>query len=164
MKSANSAMKTNGTKMANGSTGSCRARVLQWRGTLANSRETTGTGEARVSSMVETMAHLSGQANAWIDVGVKEVDDQIDQHDHDPGLHYHPLHEWKVALEDPFVEKPANAGPGEDHLDDYSRIDHDDEIDTGQGQHRYHRVLESVRGQHDVAWQALQPRQLDIFA
>src|SRR5215813_11636007 len=164
MKSANSAMKTNGTRMANGSTGNCRARPPQRRGTLANSGGTTVAAEARVSSMIETMAHLLGQADAWIDVGVEKVDDQIDQYDHDPGLHDDPLHEWKITLEDPLVKQSADPGPGKDYLDDNRRIDHYDEIDAGQGQHRDHRVLEGVHGQHNVARQAFQPRQLDIFA
>src|SRR3974377_542531 len=136
----------NGTRIASGSTGNCRARLVQPRGTFVNSLATIGTGEARVSSMVETMAHLLGQANAWIDVGVKEVDDQIDQDDHHSGLHNYPLHEGKVALEDALVEQPPDAGPGKDHLYDHRRIDHDDEVDTGQGQHRDHRVLEIGRG------------------
>src|SRR5258708_183194 len=97
-------MKMNGTRMASGSTGNCCARLPQRRGTLLNSGGTTVAAEARVSSMRETMAHLSGQAYAWIDVSVEEVDDQIDQHDHDPGLHDDALHKRKIALEDPLVE------------------------------------------------------------
>src|SRR5215472_7197961 len=78
IQSAKSASRMNGTRIASGSTGNCRARPVQRRGTLAKSRAPIGPGEARVSSMVETMAHLLGQANAWIDVGVEEIDDQID--------------------------------------------------------------------------------------
>src|SRR5262249_42958372 len=127
-----------------GNTGNCRARLVKRPGTFANSWATAGTGEARVSSMVETMGHLFSQANAWIDVGVKEVNDQIDQYDHDPGLHNDPLHERKIALEDTLVQKPTNAGPGKDDLDDHRRIDHHNEIDPSQGQHRDHRILEGV--------------------
>src|SRR5271166_1552133 len=110
---------------------------------------------------MSTMAHLLGEANTRIDVSVKDVDDQIDHHDHDPGLHDDPLHEWEIALEDALVEQAANPGPGKDYLDDHRRIDHDDKIDAGQYQHRDQRVLEGVHGQHDIAGQALQTRQLD---
>src|SRR5262249_46265199 len=106
----------NGIRIATGSTGNCRARLVQRPGTFANSCAMADTGEARVSSRVETMAHLLGQANAWIDVGVKEVDDKIDQYDHDPGLHDDPLHERKIALEDTLVKQPTDAGPGKDDL------------------------------------------------
>src|SRR5215475_10806426 len=117
----------NGTRMATGNTGNCRARLVQRPGTFPNSCATADTGEARVSSMVETMAHLFGQANAGIDVGVEEIDDQIDHHDHDPGLHDDPLHEREIALEDTLVKQPADAGPGKDHLDDHRCVDHHDE-------------------------------------
>src|SRR5437870_11173804 len=118
--------------MASGSAGNCRASPAQRPGTLVNSREPAAIVGTRVSSMVEIMAHLLGQANSWIDVGVEDVDDQVDHHDHDPGLHDDPLHEREIALEDPLVEQPADPGPGKDHLDDYRRIDHDDEVDAGQ--------------------------------
>src|SRR5882757_6451493 len=98
--------------MASGSAGNCRASPVQRPGTLVNSGGPTAIAGTRVSSMVEIMAHLLGQANAWIDVGVEEVDDQVDHHDHHPGLHDDPLHERKIALEDALVEQPADAGPG----------------------------------------------------
>src|SRR6267143_4702418 len=98
---------TSGTKMASGSAGNCRARPVKRPGTLVNSREQTAIAGTRVSSMVEIMANLPGQANTRIDVGVEDVDDQVDHHDHDPGLHDNPLHERKIALEEPLVEQPA---------------------------------------------------------
>src|SRR6516165_6416972 len=155
MKSANSAIRINGTKIASGSTGNSRTSFVQRPGTLANSRPPTATAAAFVSSMMETMANLFGQANAGIDIGVEDVDDQIDQHDHDPGLHDDALHEREVALKDALIEEPSDTRPSEDHLDDHSRIDHDHEVDAGQGEHRDQRVLEGVHGQHDIARQAL---------
>src|ERR1700730_10821643 len=154
----------NGTRIAIGSTGTCRARPAQRPGTLANSRGPTAIAEARVSSMFETITHLLGQANAWIDVGVEDVDNQIDHHDHDPGLHDDPLNEREIALENAFVKEPADAGPSEDHLDDHRRVDHDDEVDAGQRQDWDQRVLERVYCEHHVAGQTLQASELDVFA
>src|SRR6266436_2173212 len=154
----------NGTRIASGSTGNCRAIPTQSPGTLVNSREPTAIAGTRVSSTVEIMAHLLRQANAWIDISVEDIDDEIDHHDHDPCLHDNPLHEREIALEDPLVEQPADPGPSKDHLDDHRRVDHHDEVDAGQGEHWDQRVFERVHGEHDVAGQALQTRQLDIFA
>src|SRR5438128_5196047 len=96
--------------MASGSAGNCRASPAQRPGTLVNSREPAAIVGTRVSSMVEIMPHLLGQANAWIDVGVEDVDDQVDHHDHDPGLHDDPLHEWESRLEVPPVNSPPIPG------------------------------------------------------
>src|SRR5712671_7971284 len=160
MKSANSAIRMNGTRIASGSKGSSRARPPQRCGTPANSRGATATAETLGSSRVETMAYLLGQANAGIDISVEDVDDEGDDHDHDPGLHDDALHEREIALEDPLVEQPPDAGPGKDHLDDHCRVEHDDEVDAGQCQHRDQRVLEGVYRNHRVAGQALKARQL----
>src|SRR6266851_3366192 len=78
MKSANSAIRMNGTRIASGSNGSSRASPPQRCGTPANSRGATATAETLGSSRVETMAHLLGQANAGIDISVEDVDDEVD--------------------------------------------------------------------------------------
>src|SRR5262252_9742684 len=150
--------------MASGSTGHCHATPVQRRPTLTKSRAPADSTLALVCSVVSTITHLFAQANARIDVRVKQVNNQIDQHDHDPSLHDDPLDERKIALEDPLVEQPADAGPGKDDLDDHCGIDHDDEVDTGQGEHRYQRVLKGVYGEDDITWQALQAGQFDVFA
>src|SRR5271167_525283 len=164
MKLAKSAIRMNGTRMASGSTGNSRAHLIERPPTLANSRGATATAAAFVCSVMSAMAHLLGEANAWIDIRVENVDDQIDHHDHNPGLHDDALHEREVALEDALVEQPADPGPGKDHLDDHRRVDHDDEVDPGQCQHRDQRVLEGVDRNYRIAGQALQTRELDVLA
>src|SRR5437667_10933913 len=114
--------------------------------------------------MMSTMAHLFGETDAGIDIRVENIDHEVDDHDHDPGLYHDPLHEGKITLEDAFVEQPADAGPSKDHLDDHRRVDHHDEVDAGQCQHRNQRVLEGVDGEHNVAGQPFQARELDVFA
>src|SRR5579884_732986 len=110
------------------------------------------------------MTHLLGQADAGVDVGVEDVDEQVDADDHDAGLHDDALHKRKIALENAFVEQAADARPGEDDLDDDGGVDHHDEVDAGQGQHRDQRVLEGVNRDDDVARQPLEPGQLDVLA
>src|SRR5690242_8690321 len=109
-------MRTNGTRITSGNTGNCRARPVQRRPTLTNSRGTSAITAVVVKSVVSTMAHLSGNANAGVDVRVEQIDNQVDQHDHDAGLHDDPLHEREIALEDPLIKQPADAGPGKDHF------------------------------------------------
>src|ERR1700730_18054108 len=108
----------NGTRMASGSTGNCPAQLIERPPTPANSRGATATSVTFVSSMAETMAHLLGQANAWIDVGVEDVDDQIGRDEHGPGFHVDGLDEREFALQEPLVQKPADAGPGKDCRDE----------------------------------------------
>src|SRR5215813_3143 len=138
MKSAKNAIRTNGTRIAIGSSGNSRASFVHCRPTLANSRGAT------VCSMVETMVHLLGQANAGVDIRIENVDDEIDDYDHDPGFHDDALHEREIALKDALVEQSANTGPGKDHLDDDRGVDHDDKVYPRQGQHWYQGILESV--------------------
>src|SRR5690348_16200769 len=107
---------------------------------------------------------LPCKPDTWIDVGVEDVDNQIDQHEHDPGFHDDALHKREVALENALVEQPSDARPGEDDLYYHCGVDHHDEIDAGQSQHRDQRVLECVYRDDREAWQALQMRQLDVFA
>src|SRR6516162_11147574 len=95
---------------------------------ITNSRGAATAAGARFCSMMSTICHLFGQANAWVDVGVENIDDQIDRDDHDPGQQHDPLHQRKITLEYPFVEQPADPWPGEDDLDDHRRVDHDHEI------------------------------------
>src|SRR5690349_5456682 len=88
--------------------------------------------EVPVPSRVATIWRLPRQADAGVDISIEQIDDQIDEDDHDPGLHDHPLHQREVALKDPLVEQPADAGPGKDHFDDHGRVDHHDKIDAGE--------------------------------
>src|SRR5215467_14262023 len=98
--------------MASGSTGRPRAILVQRSGALVNSPgATAATVEALGSSRVDTMAHLFRQANARINIRIEQIDDQIDQHDHDSGFHDDPLNEREIALENPLIEEAADARP-----------------------------------------------------
>ena len=65
-----------------------------------------------------------------------------------PPMHHHALHDREVAEGDALVEQPADARPGEHGLDHDRDIDHDDEVDAGQRDHRDQRVLERVLADH----------------
>src|SRR6516165_5737868 len=164
MKLAKTAMKMNGTRIASGTSGNSLASLIQRPPTLANSCGATTAAGARVGSRMSTIFHLFGEANAWVDVGVEDVDDQVDRDDHDPGQQHDPLHQGKIPLEDPFVKQPADPRPSKDHLDDYRRVDHDHEVDTSQSQHWDQRILEGVHRDYRYAGQPLQPRKLDVLA
>src|SRR5215469_12960244 len=160
---AKTAISTNGTSMASGSTGNSPSVLTHPRRPSRNRGRATASEEAPVSSIV-AMAHLFDQPDARIDPGIEKVDQQVDQDDHDPRLHHDPLHQRKIALEYPLVEKPADAGPSKDHLDDDCGVDHHDEVDAGQCQYRDQRVFEGVNRNDDVARQSLQSGELDVFA
>src|SRR5260370_13587925 len=158
---ANAAITTNGTRIASGKTGSSRASRSHRRPPPAARVPARTTS---LCSVTKAITYLPGQPEAGVDIGVEDVDDQVDHHDHNAGLHDDSLHEREVALKNALVQEPADARPGKDHLDDHRRVEHDDEVYAGQGEHRNERVLEGVHRDHDVAPQALQPGQLDVFA
>src|SRR6516165_830950 len=128
MKLANTAIRMNGTRIVSGTSGNSRAKPNQRPPTLANSCGVTTAAGARLCSM-STMSHLFGQANARVDVGVEDVDDQIDRDDHDAGQQHDPLHQREIALKDSLIEQPADPRPGKDHLDDHACVDHDHEVE-----------------------------------
>src|SRR5436190_2190677 len=134
--------------------------------TISDTRAPKISGErgAGLFGDIRHRFYLPGQADAGVDVGVEDVDRQVDDHDHDAGLHHNALYQREIALEDTLVEEPADAGPGEDDLDDHRGVDHHHEVDAGQAQHRDQRVFEGVHGDHDVARQPFQARQLDVLA
>src|SRR5580765_4304816 len=132
---ANTASSTNGTRIASGNTGNCPANRSQRRLRPSSPGRAPATRTAWFGSVTKAMCHLFGQPDTGIDIGVEDVDHQIDRDDHDAGLHDDPLDERKIALEDALIKKAPGPGPGEDHLDDDRRVEHHDKVDAGQGQH-----------------------------
>src|SRR5215831_8176085 len=155
MRGASAAASTNGTRIRIGRSGNSRTHRHTWFGVFKL---------MDCGAVVVDMTSLSGQPNARVDVSVEDVDHQVHEYDHDPGEHDHSLHEWEIALEDALVQQSANAGPREHHLDDDGGIDHHNQIDARQCQHRHQRILEAVLGNDDVTGKPLEPGQLDIFA
>src|SRR5208282_6503471 len=89
--------------------------------------------------------HVSAlQSEARVDHRVEDVNHHVHDDNHRTAHQYDTLYHRKVAERDALVEKPADAGPGEHDFDDDCHIDHDDEVDPGQCQHRDQGVLERV--------------------
>src|SRR5262245_55648575 len=98
MRSAKTAISTNGTRIASGSTGHACAR--RSRRHNPGARSDAPLTSARVHSVVSAMLHLFGQADAGVDIGVEDVDHEIDGDDHHAGFHDDALHQRKVTLKD----------------------------------------------------------------
>ena len=73
------------------------------------------------------------------------------------------LDDREVAEGDALVEQPADAGPGEHGLHHHGHVDHDDEVDPRQRQHRDQGVLEGVLGDDEGFGQALEAGELDVL-
>src|SRR4029078_197147 len=91
------------------------------------------------------------------------VDQQVDDDDHAAADDHHALHHGKVARADAFVEQPADTRPGKHGLDHDCDIDHDHQVDPGQGHHWNQCVLEGVLADHQCLGEAFDARQLDVF-
>src|SRR5438105_8405203 len=74
---ANTATSTNGTRIASGTTGNCPAKRSQRRRRPAQ----PGERGAGLFGDIRHRFYLPGQADAGVDVGVADVDRQVDDHD-----------------------------------------------------------------------------------
>src|SRR3954453_3360935 len=120
-----------------------------------------GTPVGRRATSVKRL--MSGpQSDTRINDRVKDVNQKVHDDDHRPAQDHDSLDDREVAERDALIEQPANAGPGEHGLDDDSDIDHNDQIDPGQRQHRDQRVLKRVLGDDQALRQAFELCQLDV--
>src|SRR5229473_5614196 len=103
-----------------------------------------GVGSRMTSAGVLMASAL--QPDAGIDQRVEDVDQQVDDHNHEAAQDHHALDDREIAEGDALVKEPPDTRPGEHHLYHHGYIDHDDEVDAGQRQHRDQGVLERVLG------------------
>src|SRR5262245_57097081 len=96
-------------------------------------------------------------ADPGIDHGVEHVDEQVDNYDHGAAQDDGSLDHGEVAEGDAFEEEPAHSWPRKHRLDHHGDVDHDDEVDARQRQHRDEGVLEGVLGDDQGFGQSLQP-------
>src|SRR5438034_8838375 len=95
-----------------------------------------GAGDTRLMTSAGVLMGASLlQSDAGVDHGVEDVHHHVDDDDHGAAHQNDPLNHWKVAEVNALEQQPADAGPGEDDLNHDRDIDHDDEVDPGQGQH-----------------------------
>src|SRR5216684_4218696 len=143
-------------RISSGTTGtspSRSARIAAKRG-AGGGRRMTSAGMVMASAL---------QPDARVDHGVKDVDEQVDDDDHRAAQDDDALDDREIAEGDALIEQPPDARPGEHDLHHDGDIDHDDEVDPGQGEHRYERVLEGVLGDHQGLRQPLEAGELDVF-
>src|SRR6266567_1805824 len=155
-KTATRAMPTRITKGIIGTSPSRAARRTEKRGApgVCDGSGMTSAGMVMASAL---------QPDARIDQRVQDVDEQVHDDDHKAAQDHDALDDWEVAEGDALVEEPPDARPSEHRLHHHGDIDHDDEVDARQRQHRNEGVLERMLGDHEGLRQAFQPGQLDIF-
>src|SRR5229473_899478 len=155
-KTATRAMLTRITKGMIGTSPSRAARRAEKRGApgVCDGSGMTSAGMLMASAL---------QPDARIDHGVQDVDEQVHDDDHEAAQDHDALDDWEVAEGDALVQQPPDARPGEHRLYHHGDIDHDDEVDARQRQHRNEGVLEGVLGDHQGLRQALEPGELDVF-
>src|SRR5262245_453218 len=76
------------------------------------SRRKAMRGLSSIAGVSIAMASLL-QSDAWIDQGIKDVDQQVHHHDHGAAEQHDGLHHGKVAKGDALVKQSTDAGPGE---------------------------------------------------
>src|SRR5919201_262575 len=104
MKSAKTAVNVRTTRIRTGNHGRPSRRK-------AASRQASGSPAARLGAALLTLI-----ANPRVYDGVEDVDHQADDDDHRAVHEDGRLHDGKVSERDPFVDQPADAGPGEHRL------------------------------------------------
>src|SRR5882672_7307120 len=121
--SAKTARKASTTRIAIGTIGTPSVRK-------AASRQATVSPAARLGAGALTLI-----SDPRVDHGVEDIHHDVHDDDHGAAQHHRGLHHREVAERDPLVEQPADARPGKDSLDDHRHVDHQHEIDAGQGEH-----------------------------
>ena len=104
------------------------------------------------------------QPDPRIDVGVQNVDRQVDRQDQHRLQDDDRLQQREVAIDHRLVGQPADAGPGEHRLRDDRAGDQIADEHAPQRQHRDQRVAQAMLPDHHALAQSLDARQLDEFA
>src|SRR5262249_18548155 len=87
-------------------------------------------------------------ANAWVEVRVCHIDEQIDKHDGRGNEEIHALYHGVVTLKGSVHQKAPHARQPEDGLDDHRTADHLDDLDTHHGHYRDDGVFDGVLQHH----------------
>src|SRR5262245_34715214 len=143
MSGARSATSTSTTMIKNETHGR-RARALSGR----DSVEASGAAPklAPIGSLTRA---ISGEPDPRVEVGIEDVQAQVDA-EHDDGLQQeHRLEQRVVAEDDRLVGKPPDARPREHGLRDDRAGDEQREVDPEQRGHRNQRVAQTVFPDHD---------------
>src|SRR5262245_4485073 len=79
---------------------------LRW--TARGSTTVNGT-----RAVVVGIRHLPRKPDTGINIGVQDIDDEVQHHDHDPGHQYHTLDHGEISIGQTVVEQLTHAGPVE---------------------------------------------------
>src|SRR5712692_3481971 len=150
---AKRAVSTNTTMISTGRTGNPSLRKEAYR--QASVRAAARLGLA--------FAALPFIADPRVDDRVEDVHEKVDDDDHRAAQEHDGLDDGEIPEGDPLVEQAADAGPGEDGLDDDRDVDHEDEVDPRERQHGDQRVLERVLGDDERLRQPLDARELHVL-
>src|SRR5216683_8184083 len=80
----------------------------------------------------------------WIQDGVQQVHDQVDQNEADGDDQHGALYDWIVAAINAVQQESADAGQGEHLLDDHGATEQVTDLQSTQGDDRDERVLQGV--------------------
>jgi hypothetical protein len=83
---------------------------LRW--TARSSTTINGT-----RAVVVGMCHLPRKPNTGIDIGIQDINDEVQHDDHYPSHQYHTLDHRKISIGQTVVEQLTHARPVEDDFD-----------------------------------------------
>src|SRR5262249_61139853 len=111
---------------ANVATKPMLTRIITGRSGKPSSPRTRSAREERGTAS-ERIAMASGlQPNAWIDHGVKDIDQKIDDYDHGPSEQHHGLHHREIAERDALIEQASDTGAGKKRFPHNAHITQDE--------------------------------------
>src|SRR5882762_7344143 len=102
-------------------------------------------------------------ADARIQKRIREIDEEVEAHDHRRDDQVHRLDDRVVELVEGLEEKEPDTGQSEDRLDDHGAADVERHLQTDQADHRDQRVLERMAEHDRPLAEALGPGGPDVF-
>src|SRR5215213_8944133 len=115
-------------------------------GTSVSCGEAVAAGLGRVT----VIAGPSRVADARVEPGIEQVDDEVGEHEDGDHQHGQRLRHDVVLVLHRLHEQPADAVQVEDLLGDDQAADQEGELDADQGDHRQQRVLERMAVDDDL--------------
>src|SRR5713226_1637139 len=109
----------------------------------------------RGATAASSAASSAAMADPRVEHGIEHVDREIQQHEADGDEQHHALQDDEVARIDGADQQPADAGQGEDRLDDDGAADQAADVDAGDGHERERGGLERVHQENARGFQPL---------
>src|SRR5262249_47696411 len=94
-------------------------------------------------------------SHPWVESGVEQIDEEVDQHEADGDDDHHALDDEEVLLEDGRAEERPQPGQREDRLDDEGAADERRRVDADDRQQRERRRPQGVAPQDPAVGHAL---------